>query len=72
MFYTRVEGGIKCISKAAIVEVLNIDDLMLHGEECWELPELETSERDILQQLEIGFDDVIQHQTEEIADNPEM
>ena len=42
------------------------------SEEWWQMPELQTGERDILRHLEIGLDDVIQDQTAEIEVEPDM
>ena len=54
-----MESGQHCLPKAAIIDVLHIDDCMFLCEECWELSELENIERDILHHLEIGLDNVI-------------
>ena len=63
IFRPRKEGRQHRRSKAAVVAVLDIDDCMLLGEECWELPEVEARESDIFHHVEICLDDLIQNQT---------
>ena len=72
IFNTKMEGGKHCISKAAMIDVLDIDDCMFLCEECLELGEPETSEMNIFQHLEISLDDVIQDHTGQIAVEPDM
>ena len=72
MFCARMEGGQHCISKTAIVDVLEIDDCMFLGEEGWEFSELQSCERDIFHHLEIRLDDVIEDQTGEISFEGDM
>ena len=67
MFSACMECPQHSITKTSIVNVCDIDDCLLLGEEGVELPELEARERDLLDHLDAGLQDLVQRQTWEIS-----
>ena len=70
--FLRNEGRLLRRSTAPALDVLEVDDCLLLGQECGQMAELETFEFEDHHNLEICPHDFIQHQIVEITSEPDL